>query len=797
MYTYEHEDVGLLAGRFALETVNLLLPSTLQGIDGVNILADGGGLQSLADLGEAIGRLRRLRARQCYGPTTRSLVEEAERRGIPAMRLDRHSLVQLGYGSSQRRIRGSITGHTSFLGVEGAGDKDLAKSLLAGAGVAVPQGVVVGDSAEAVEGAELIGFPVVIKPLDGNHGRGVNINLRSAEQVRWGFEQAAQHCRHVIVEQQFEGRDYRILVVGGEVVAVAERVPAHIVGDGRLTVAALIEETNRDCRRGEGHENVMTRILSDDHVVEMLARAGLQLESVPVAGHRVQLRATANLSTGGSAIDRTDDIHPDNAACARRAATTLGLDVAGIDFIVPDISRSLRETGGGVVEVNASPGLRMHLHPSQGRPRKVARPIINTLFPAGAPSRIPIFAITGTNGKSTTARMLECILRLSGSRVGLTSTAGIYVNGEKVAFCDASGPKSARMVLRDPTVDIAVFETARGGILREGLGFDECDIGAVLNVSADHLGIKGIETLEQLAAVKSVVVEAVSRNGFSVLNADDRLTAEMARNAGGRIVYFSACGAPGWPPFLREHISEGGLAVTCEPNGQILVHDDGEAINLMRTTDIPATLGGLVDFNVQNALAATAMAYAHGVSVAVIRQGLCTFASSFEQNPGRLNVIDTHRCRVILDYAHNPAGLAALGNLLNKLRPDYTKLVGMISMAGDRRDTDIHAMGELAATLFDDLIFWEDGDLRGRERGSVAALLARAAVQSGCGARIRQILDECEAVEACMKAARPGDLVVLTATDVDRVWTCLGKWVKPPGRHKPLTDGLELGAIGP
>jgi cyanophycin synthetase len=796
MYTYEHEDVALIAGRFALELVNLLLPSALQGIDSLETIADA-SLGSIAELPDAIVRLRAMQSRRSYGPTTASLVQEARRRDIPITRLDRHSFVQLGYGRNQRRIRGSITGCTSYLGVEAAGDKDLTKALLEAAGVPVPEGVVVTNADDAIQAAQRLGFPVVIKPLDGNHGRGVNMDLNSAHKVRWGFEQAALHSTEVIVERQFEGRDYRILVVAGGVVAVAERLPAHVVGDGRSTVATLIAEANRDPRRGDGHENVMTRIAVDEHLVDMIRRAGLELESTPVAGHRVQLRAAANLSTGGTAIDRTDNIHPDNASFARRAATTLGLDVAGIDFIAVDISRSVQETGGGVVEVNASPGLRMHLHPSHGRARNVARPILNSLFPGNPEGRIPIFAITGTNGKSTTARMLESILRMNGSRVGVTSTTGVYVGGEKVASGDASGPKSAKMILKDPTVDVAVLETARGGILREGLGFDECDIGAVLNVSGDHLGTKGIDTLEQLAAVKSVVVEAVRRGGFSILNADDPLSASMAQHAGGRMVYFSMHGAPGWPLFLREHINDGGRAVTCEPNGHILVHDDGEATLVMRTTDIPATLGGLAEFNAQNALAAIAMAYAHGVSNAVIKQALSTFSSSFEQNPGRLNVIDTPRCRVIMDYAHNAAGLAALGKLLEKVRPDYTRIIGMISMAGDRRDADMRAMGELAAKLFDDLVFWEDEDLRGRERGSVAALLAQGALLAGPGGRIRQILDECEAVEACMKAARRGDLVVVTATDVDKVWSCLGKWTKPSARHSAPATARTLAATQP
>jgi cyanophycin synthetase len=774
LYSYREEEAGLLAGKLALQLVDSLLPPELRGVQGLedlhssNPLADGGGAQA------ALAALSRVVARRALGPTTRSLVQEAERRGIPVMRMDEHSLVQLGHGKRQQRIRASITGRTSSIAVEIAADKDLTKSLLADAGLPVPKGAVVRSAEDAVEAAERIGYPVVTKPLDGNHGRGVCLDLRTPEAVRQGFELAARHCRSVIVEQQYDGHDHRILVISGEVRAVAQRVPAHVIGDGVQTIAALIEEVNRDPRRGSGHEKTLTRIEMDDHMRDLLAKTGLTLDSVPEKDRWVALRDTANLSTGGTAIDQTDDIHPDNACIARRAAQIVGLDVAGIDFIAPDIRRSVRLTGGGIVEVNAAPGFRMHLEPFEGWARDIARPAIDMLFPDGGTGRIPILAITGTNGKSTTTRMVAHILRQSGLTVGMTSTSGIWINDDKITDDDASGPRSARMILREPSVEAAVLETARGGILREGLGFDECDIGAVLNIQADHLGLKEVNTLEDLAAVKSVVVESVRRDGCSVLNADDPLTLAMERHAGGRIAFFSMHGGEAMPKALREHIHQGGLVVVNEDGvngGHVVVHDDRRRLPLMSAAEIPATLGGMAGFNIQNALAAVAMTYAQGVSPPVIRTALQTFSSSFEQSPGRLNVHDGHDFRVIMDYAHNPAGLTALCDLVTKLRPRHERLIGMISTPGDRRDDDMREMGRIAAGVFDEIVLRERPDGRGRPSGEVIRLIAEGVLGAGFPAeRMHAVLDEFEAADLSLRLARPGDLVVLTPASVEEVW---------------------------
>lgn len=793
MYGYREEAPAFLAGRLALELLDSLLPPDLQGVQGLDRLyEDVPPLKpgDAFDLDRALDLLRRVARRSGFGPSTRSLVQEAERRGIPVIRLDEHSFVQLGWGAAQERLRASMTGRTSHIAVENAGNKNFTRKLLLDAGLPAPRGEVVRTAEDAAKLARRLRFPVVTKPLDGNHGRGVSVGLQTEEEVARGFELAARHGPRVIVEEMLQGNDHRVLVVDGEVVAVAERVPAGVTGDGASTIAQLIETVNADPRRGAGHENVMTRITVDDHVRDVLAREGFTTESVPELGRWVQLRDTANLSTGGTAVDRTDVIHPENATIARRAADVIGLDVAGIDFLAPDISKSVRETGGGIVEVNAAPGFRMHLQPSEGRARNVARPVIEMLYPRGATGRIPIIAVTGTNGKSTTCRMVSRILRQTGLNVGLTSTSGVYLNEERIAAVDASGPKSAKLVLREPTVDVAVLETARGGILREGLGYDRSDIGAVLNIDADHLGLKGIDTVEDLAWVKSVVVENVSRDGVSVLNADDRLTRRM--NARGRKAFFSLRGGEEMADWLRRHVNLGGMAVVREPGpygGEIVVWDHGDRLPLMSAGEIPATLRGAAEFNIANALAATAIAYGHGLNLPVIRTALASFATTFEQMPGRLNIFDGHPFRVILDYAHNPAGLTALGKVITAMRPQHRRSIAMISIPGDRRDADIEEMGRLAAGLFDELVFREGPDNRGRKPGEILRLLTEGALSAGATPqRIHCRPEEKDAVQAALRGAGPGDLLVLTPTDVEGTWDMILNF---DGQHQSLSPTPE------
>jgi cyanophycin synthetase len=773
MFAYNEEKVGLAAGRAAFELIDSLLPSGLEGVKGLDRIFDFDGE---FDLERRLDALRRLVRRTALGPTTRALVDEARRRGIPVMRLDERSLIQLGHGRFQQKIRASITGRTALVATDTASDKNLTKKLLDESGIPVPRGVVVRHVDEALKAAKRLGYPLVTKPLDGNHGRGVTIGITGDDQLRFGFREAQAQARgrDVIVEQYYPGNDHRILVVDGRMIAVAERIPAQVVGDGVSTIRQLVDQVNEDPRRGDGHENVMTRIRIDTLVEEFLARSALNPDSIPEVEQVVQLRATANLSTGGTAVDRTNEIHPDNAEIARRAAMIVGLDVAGVDFVCPDIGRSVRETGGGVIEVNAAPGLRMHIEPSEGPPRDVARPIIEMLFPRGSKVRVPIIAITGTNGKSTVARMTKHILRYTGCTVGLTSTTGVYINDVLTHEGDATGPRSARMILRDPTVEVAVLETARGGLLREGLAFDRADIGVALNVTADHLGLKGIETVEDLADVKSVVVETVRRGGYSVLNADDPLTVRMARRAGGRIIWFSLCGDAEMSPLLREHIDEGGMAVVREPGeegGTIVLYDYARRELVMKAGDIPATLHGMAEFNVANSLAAIAVAIAHGVPILTIRSAMAQFRSTFEQNPGRLNVHDAHGFRVIVDYAHNAAGLEAMGKVVRGLSHRYKRTIGAVSIAGDRRDVDIIEMGRIAGSIFDEIIFREDPYTRGRPRGEVMNLLKQGALQAGRSAEhLHLIAGEQASTAAALKMGRPGDLIVVTPTDVAAAW---------------------------
>ncbi|GHF44441.1 cyanophycin synthetase [Deinococcus metalli] len=778
LYTYREERVGLIAGAIALRLVNSLLPPELQGVDGLELLLPE-GVSTLDprvpfDFASELVELRRVSRRFILGPTTQSLVTEAERRGIPYLRLDDDSLVQLGYGRHQQRIRASITSRTPHIATMTASDKNLTKQLLDRAGLPVPKGVVVHDAEDAVRAARRLTGPVVTKPLDGNHGRGVSMNLTEEEDVRRGFEEARQHSPDVVVEQHYPGHDHRVLVVNGEVVAVAERVPAHVVGDGRHTVTELVAEVNRDPRRGDGHENIMTRIPLGAHQRDVLARSGHSPDSVPAPGEVLFLCDTANMSTGGSAIDRTDVIHPDNATIARRAAQVIGLDVAGIDLLSPDITRSVHETGGGIVEVNAAPGFRMHLHPSEGQPRNVAVPVLNMLFPRAAPTRMPIISITGTNGKSTTSRMVAHILKHAGRLVGLTTSNGIYIDGELILSGDTTGPKSAKVVLSDPGVEVAVLETARGGILREGLAFERCDVGAVLNIQPDHLGLKGIETVEDLAWVKSLVVEMVADDGTSVLNADDPLTLRMRKRAGGTVTLFSMRGAADCAPELQEHIAGGGTAVVREPTvlgDEIVLYAGGQRTPIMRARDIPATLGGLAQVNVQNALAAAAIAAAQHVELTVIRSALSSFTTSFEQSPGRLNFYDGHPFRVLLDYAHNPPGMTYLRDLIRHVRPARGRVIGVLGVAGDRRDDDIRQMGALVAETFDELIVREDEYRRGRPAGEGARLVSEGALAAGLPPEhVTTVLLEAEAVDHALRMARPGDLVVLLATEVEATW---------------------------
>ncbi len=771
IYEFREEAVGLEAGKLAVRIVNhLVAPSDPE--QAIDYLTE---LESLIRLAE----------RQAFGPSTQAIIDEAASRDIPFLRLDRHSLVQLGHGVHQQRIRATMTSVTSAIGVDIASDKNLTNRLLDSAGLPVPKSDLVDTVEATLTAAHRIGFPCVVKPLDGNHGRGVHLNLRSDDDVRKAFEGARRESRSgdLVVETFVSGNDYRCLVIGGKVAAIAERVPASVVGDGKKTVRQLVDQTNADPRRGIGHEKVLTRISVNEAAEALVKAQGFELDGVPKKGERVKLALTGNMSTGGTAIDRTDEAHPDNVEIAEMAARVVGLDVAGIDFICPDITVPVRETGGAIVEVNAAPGFRMHTHPTEGEPQYVAKPVIDLLFPPGANARIPILAVTGTNGKTTTVRMIAHILKLMGRRVGMTSTDGIVVDGRMIRRGDMSGPKSARMILQNPTVDTGVFEVARGGILREGLGFDRADVAVVTNVTADHLGLGGITTLKQLSDAKGVIIQAVPRTGTGVLNADDPYVARLGSECRGSVIYFSMETEKGQRGFDRVdgHCGRGGAAfvVRHTPEGdQIVLRHGPRTMPVLYTHLIPATFGGKARMNVANALAAAAAAWASGAHLHDIRQGLRTFTTSFFQAPGRLNYLEVAGVRVVIDYCHNVDGMRNLADFARRMNGDDSgngkgrggRALGVIGMPGDRRDEDMREYGALAAGAFDEIIVREDRNLRGRAPGATATIVAegvRQARENGTGRTIRidKILDEQTAVKAALRRANPGDLLVMCVDD--------------------------------
>jgi cyanophycin synthetase len=762
IYGYWEEQVGIEAGRLAVRLVNHLVePSDL-------------------DFQAELERLILLAEQRAFGPSTQAILDEAASRDIPFIRLNEQSLVQLGQGRFQQRIRATMTSKTSALAVDVAGDKKMTAQLIAAAGLPVPRSEVVTTADEAVDAATRIGFPVVTKPLDGNHGRGVGLDLRTERDVRAGFERALLEARRgqVVVETFVAGNDYRVLVIGGRMVAVAQRVPAHVIGDGTHTVRELVELTNQDPRRGIGHEKVLTKIRIDAAAEELVRTQGYELDGVPAEDALVKLAATGNMSTGGISIDRTWEAHEENVEIAEEAARVVGLDVAGIDFLTPDISRPVRETGGAIVEVNAAPGFRMHTNPTEGEPQYVAKHVIDLLFPPGTPSRIPIVAVTGSNGKTTTTRMIAHIFKGMGHHVGMTSTDGIYIDERLVKRVDASGPKSAQMVLQNPRVDFAVFEVARGGILREGLGYGRNDVAVVLNVTGDHLGLRGIDTIEQLAAVKQVVVEAVPKNGYAVLNADDPLVLEMRKACSGSVILFSMQDKH---ELVDRWVRRGRKAIVLErgPLGEMMVIKEGRrTMPIAWVHTLPATFEGRARMMVQNAMAAAAAAHAAGAHLHDIRQGLRSFTTSIYQAPGRLNVFDLDGVTVVIDYAHNPAGLETLGDFVERLTADRPASgppgaptwsanlrVAVVATAGDRRDEDMRELGHVAARHFDDVIIREDRNTRGRKRGETATLILEG-VHEGMarGARcghVEVVLEEMEATRKALDRSRPGDLVVL------------------------------------
>jgi len=740
---YTEEDVGRLAVKLAKDLVD-------------SALAD-----KPFDTAAAVASLRTLDENVRLGPSTGSIVRAAVARGIPFRRLNDGSLVQFGWGAKARRILAAETDATGAIAESIAQDKELTKELLRAAGVPVPKGRPVEDAEDAWAAAQEIGVPVVVKPQDGNQGRGVAVNLRWREQVHAAYAAAREESRRVIVERFAPGCDFRVLVIGGKVVAAARREPPQVVGDGGHTVDQLVELVNRDPRRGEDHATSLSKMRLDDIGLAVLAEQGFGAQSVPEKGLVVVLRRNANLSTGGSATDVTDEVHPQIAARAADAARMVGLDIAGVDVVCRDIARPLEEQGGVIVEVNAAPGLRMHLSPSCGCGRPVGEAIANLLFPQGD-GRIPVTAVTGTNGKTTTVRLLAHIWRTYGRTTGFTCTDGIFVNNQRVDDGDCSGPKSARGVLLNPSVEAAVLETARGGILREGLGFDRCDVAVVTNVGAgDHLGINGIRTAEDLAKVKRVVVENVSPTGTAVLNAADPLVAAMAESCPGAVLLFARDASN---PVLAAHRACGGRAAFVR-DGAIWVADGSVEERIADVADVPVTLGGRIGFEVENALAAAAAARAGGVPREAVHKGLTTFVNDAQRAPGRFNVMQHEGATVIADYGHNVDAMAALAQALDQL-PARRRLA-VFSCAGDRCDEDIVRMAQICGDTFDEMVIFEDACNRGRERGEVLGLMRRGLGQGRRVSEIHEMFGEHPAIEAGVRRVRPGELILVQVDQID------------------------------
>lgn len=757
-YSYENEDIGLEAGEVACD----MLAAIARAAD-----PEEGEPEPVLD--DDVEDFLIYAEKRSLGPSAMELVRAARSRDIPVYRLNDASLIQVGQGKYQQRIEAALTSQTSHIAVELASDKNMCNQILSDLGLPVPKQRLVYDVDEALGAADRIGYPVVIKPLDGNHGRGVTVNITGEEGVPAAFATADAEGSAVVVETMLRGDDHRLLVVNGTLVAAARRVPGHVKGDGRSTIAELVEIVNQDPRRGIGHENVLTRLELDDQALRLLEERGYTTETVPPEGEEVYLRKTANISTGGTAVDVTDTIHPDNKLMAERAIRAIGLDVGAVDFLTTDITRSYRETGGGICEINAGPGLRMHIAPSEGKPRDVGGAIIDMLFPPGSQSRVPIAALTGTNGKTTCSRMLAHILKMAGHVVGQTSTDAVMIDGNVTVKGDMTGPVSAKMVLRDPSVDIAVLETARGGIVRSGLGYNFCDVGAVLNVTSDHLGLGGVDTLDGLARVKRVIAE-VTRDTV-VLNADNEYTLKMAAHSPAKQIMYVTRNPD--HELVREHIRLGKRAIVLEQgmNGdQIVIYENGTQMPLIWTHLIPATLEGKALHNVENAMFAAGMAFALGKTLDQIRQGLRTFDNTFFQSPGRMNVFDEHGFRVILDYGHNEAAVAAMVDLVDRLKPRGRRIV-CVTCPGDRRDEDVTAIAAKVAGHFDSYICHRDDNVRGRAPDEMPRLMQAALIAQGVDpAAITIIEEEDKALAAALEQAQRDDLILFFCENITRSW---------------------------
>lgn len=738
VYSYIDETAGIEAGKAAVKLVGSLL--TGEKPDVVEMLAD----------------IREKTDSVALGPSTRAIVEEARRRGIPVNRIGYDSIVQLGYGKYQKRIEATISDTTSCVSVDIAGDKSLTKQILKEAGIPVPPGSVCTKPEEALEISKILGYPVVIKPERGNQGKGVSVAMMTPDEVSAAFGIACSIDRNVIIEKYIKGKDYRVLVVDKKVSAVAQRIPAYVVGNGKSSIGELIDIVNQDKRRGYGHEKPLTRIKTDDITLGLLEKRGFDLSTVLPSGLELNLKYCANLSTGGEAIDCTDKIHPINACIAIRAAMSTGLDIAGVDMVCPDISIPIEEGKGAVVEVNAAPGIRMHLYPSKGKSRNVAKDIVDMLYPKESKHSIPIISITGTNGKTTTTRMIAHILKQTGLTVGMATTGGIFIDDECILKGDTTGPGSAKMILSDSRVEAAVLETARGGIIRSGLGYSLSDVGAITNISNDHLGIDGVYTLKDMLHVKSLVVEAVKKDGHAVLNADDVIVASAARRVRCNIIYFSRQENN---LIIRKHIAAGGKALFIKDD-HIIFSSKNMFTQSIHTDQISAVLRGGLPHNIENALAAASCVFALNLTIEDIEKGLKSFYLNEHQNPGRFNVFDLKDFKVIVDYAHNVASYKAMSDALRKI--PCSRLVGIIGLPGDRSNEIVREIGYIAGKVFDEIVIKEDADLRGRQRGEIAGLLEQGVLAAGFPNRnLRIIADEVEALRSSITRAQPGDVIAI------------------------------------
>lgn len=738
VYEYQNEVCGLECGKAAVFILNCFL----NGED--------------LNIQEFLDYLKKVSIDAELGPSTSAIVEEAKKRGIPVTRIGDESLVRIGYGKHSRIMESTMTDTTSCISVDISCNKQLTKSILSEHHIPVPYGRVVYSEISAIIAAKQVGLPVVLKPFNANQGKGVFLNLKSEADIKTAFHEASKFSNGIIVEKYIEGKDYRILVVGDKVCAVSERLPAMVTGDGSHSISELVDIVNQDEKRGESHEKQLTKIKLDTIAINVLKKNNMTVDTIPEKGQKVLLRTNGNLSTGGTATDCTDIIHPENAKLAVLAAQVIGIDIAGIDVVTDDISKSILETGGCIVEVNTAPGIRMHLYPSQGKPRNVAKDIVDYLFPTDESTHFPIVSVTGTNGKTTTVRLIAHTLSLSGKTVGMTSTSGTFVNEKCIYKGDHSGPRSAKTLLSNKDIDCAVLETARGGIIREGLGYDQADVGIIMNIAEDHLGMDGTETLEDLAFVKSLVTEAVRQDGYAVLNADDGMTPYLLKRTKANIILFSKCGK------YMEHFQSNHFIKVFAKSGWIKIIDHGKNFTVVKIDDIPITCSGKIECNIENSVAAVSALYALHVPINIISEGLKTF----RQNNGRFNLYKVSDFHVMLDYGHNFPGYQQVIKTCKNL--SFTRLVGVIGMPGDRSDTAIKEVGKLCSESFNEIYIKEDCDKRGREPLEVANIFYNAILTNKfCPHKVHIIENELDALKNAIKVAQADDLIVLLYEKLD------------------------------